>query len=69
MAKRLVLAHVRSTAVALATVLAVGARPDVASAVVYTNVTTSAGINHVQHPGSAGRRFPQDRRRCRGRLR
>ncbi len=53
MAKRLVFAHARSMAVALATVLAVGARPDVASAVVYTNVTTSAGINHVQHPGNA----------------
>ena len=33
--------------------LAVGACPDLASAVVYTNVTASAGINHLQHPGNA----------------
>ena len=37
--KRLALEHFRSIAAALATVLAVGARPDLASAVVYTNVT------------------------------
>ncbi|MCI0333029.1 MAG: CRTAC1 family protein [Planctomycetes bacterium] len=56
--KRLALAHFRSIAAALTAMLAVGARPDSASAVVYTNVTGTiasgfSGINHVQHPGNA----------------
>ena len=57
MAKRLVFAHVRSIAAALATVLAVGARPDLASAVVYTNVTGPApGLTMCNIP--ATRRDP-----------
>ena len=41
-------------AAALATVLvACACGPDLAFAVVYTNVTASAGINHLQHPGNA----------------
>ena len=51
--KRRALAQGRWIAAALATALAVGARPDLVSAVVYTNVTASAGISHVQHPGNA----------------
>jgi len=51
--KRLSLEHFRSIVAVLATVLAVVARPDLASAVMYTNVTASAGINHIQHNGNA----------------
>jgi hypothetical protein len=56
--KLLALAHFRFIAAALATVLAGGARPDLASAVVYTNVTGTiasgfSGISHVQYSGSA----------------
>lgn len=51
--KRLALKHVRSIGAALAAVVAVCARPDLASAVVYTNVTASAGISHLQNPGNA----------------
>jgi hypothetical protein len=51
--KRLALKHVRSIAAALAAVVAVCARSDLASAVVYTNVTASAGISHLQNPGNA----------------
>jgi enediyne biosynthesis protein E4 len=50
--KRLASEYVRSLAAALATVFAASAGPDVSFAVVYTNVTTSAGINHLQHPGN-----------------
>ncbi len=50
--KRLAIEHFRSIAAALATVLAVSTSPDSASAVVYTNVTASAGISHVQYAGS-----------------
>jgi hypothetical protein len=45
------LAQVRLIAAVLAVVLVGGVRPDMASAVVYTNVTASAGINHVQYSG------------------
>jgi hypothetical protein len=51
--KRLTLEHFRSIAAALATVMVVSARSDLASAVVYTDVTASAGINYLQHPGNA----------------
>jgi hypothetical protein len=55
--KRLACGFVRSLAAALATVFAASAGPDLAFAVVYTNVTGSiasgfSGINHVQHPGN-----------------
>jgi hypothetical protein len=51
--KRLACGNVRPLAAALATVFAASAKPDIASAVVFTDVTTAAGINYVQHPGNA----------------
>ena len=48
-AKRLTFEHFRPIAAALAVMLAVGARPEMASAVVYTNVTTIAGITYKQN--------------------
>jgi hypothetical protein len=56
--KRWALERFRSIAAVSATVFAVSAHPDSASAVVYTNVTGSvasgfSGINHVQNPGYA----------------
>jgi enediyne biosynthesis protein E4 len=51
--KSTALGRLRPIVATLATALAVSARPDVALAVVYTNVTASAGINHLQHVGNA----------------
>jgi len=51
--KWVVLEQLRPIVVAVATALAVSARPDAALAVVYTNVTASAGISHLQHVGNA----------------
>jgi hypothetical protein len=51
--KRVAVEYVPSLPLAVMIVVAVSARPDPASAVVFTNVTASAGINHLQHPGNA----------------
>ena len=48
-AKRRKFVHFRSVAVALAAVLIVGARSDLMSAAVYTDVTASAGITYKQN--------------------
>jgi hypothetical protein len=50
--QRLAFVHFRSIAAALGAMLAFGARPDSASAVVFTNVTASAGIRHLQYSGN-----------------
>jgi ASPIC and UnbV/FG-GAP-like repeat len=50
---QLALEYCRAIAAALAIVLAISARFNSAVAVVYTNVTASAGINHLQHVGNA----------------
>ncbi len=50
---RLVLPHFRSIVAASATVLAVWNNSELASAVVYRDVTATAGINHLQNPGTS----------------
>jgi hypothetical protein len=51
--KQLAFTDFRSIAAAMATALAVGAGAGPASAVVFTDVTASAGINHLQNLGNA----------------
>ena len=57
--KRLVSEQFRSIAAVLSIVLTVCGSAELASAVVYTNVTASAGINYLQNPGNASGAFFQ----------